>query len=265
MNDEALVTNHFTIIRRFIMTRLFVKSTIVGVSLLFAGYSYECPLNAKLDEQLCSKLSTNAADNFSKFNIILKTPVIEIPDTLKNESAEEFSKYYQDSLSRYLDANKEIIQSIATDNDLYTVTSSEDALERLTKDNMSIDFKISAAATVQTILILAENYSIISKLEIYEEFGPTAVAEENKTFGQKNTETSAFLILNGKKIGLQMSSGTIVKNVTIYDLHGRTVKTFVSQGQYGSNILTTSLPQSNYILSVKNDLGQINNNVIAIP
>ncbi len=69
--------------------------------------------------------------------------------------------------------NKEIIQSIVTENILYTVTSCKDNLVRLTSNNVSIDFEISAAR--ETMVALAKNHSIISILENYEEFGPTAV------------------------------------------------------------------------------------------
>jgi hypothetical protein len=235
------------------------------MSFLFAGYSYECSLNSKLDEQLCSNISAKNEVNLVKVNIILKRPVIEMTDQYKGASSEEFSKYCLDSLSRYLDANKEIIQSIVIENVLYTVASSQNNLERLTQNNLLIDFKISAAATMETLLSLAEKYSIISRLETYEEFGPTADVQGNKTFKQQNTETSAYLKLNGKKIGLQTLSGTIVKNVTIYDLHGRTVRNFISQEQNGNDVFTTNLPQSSYILSVKNNLGQISNNLFQIP
>lgn len=246
------------------MARLFIGSTIICISFLFAGYSYECSLNAKLDEQLCGKISAKSTENLIKFNIILKRPVIEMTDQYKGGSSEEFSKYCQDSLLRYLDANKETIQSIVTENVLYTVTSSQNNLERLTIDNMSVDFKISAAAAMETAVTLAEQYSIISRLENYEEFGPVAIARGSKSFKQQSTETSAFLSLNGKKIGLQTFSGTVVKNVTIYDLHGRTVRSFNAQEQKGSNMFTANLPQSSYILSVKNNLGQISNNVLQV-
>lgn len=150
----------------------FISKTIPVIGILFVfSYGYECPVNAKLDEELCTKLKDAVGDDIIKFNIILKQPRIEQSDADKSKSSEEFSKYRLDSLARYLNENKQKIQSLFTENTLYAVDTSEVPV-KLTADNIVIDFHIPAAGIKETILAIAES-DLIVRFENYIEAIPT--------------------------------------------------------------------------------------------
>lgn len=238
--------------------------TVVAIGVIFmAGYGAECGLNAKLDEELCIRLGDASPNDIIKFNLILRQPVIEQPDTGKLANDEAFSKYRLDSLANYLEANKQKIVSLLTGHQIYTVESS-DSPERVSESNITVDFNIPVAASKATILALADAGDLVVKIEHFTESGPASISiKDDRRFSKGETVVSPA-VTGGRSIHIKLTDNSPHK-IICYDLNGRVIRKWTVTLRHGKYAMTAYNTPSLNILTIVNGRRQSNHGVMIQP